>query len=368
MKAYIICLVITLIINLIAEKIIKKNKVMGILLLIISLFIVCFIAGVRNIYTGRDIRVYVMRLYNQSLSYTNIFTYLKNSNSDILFAIIVFVGSLSNNINVVLFLIELCVALPIYIYAYLNRNSVNLAITIEVFMLTMYCVSFNNMRQSIAISICILEYYFINKNSMKKAVLLNIIACFFHKTAFIFLLVIVLYKLCKKNEQKNLILVMFILLVFLIGVTPILNKIISNSYYSYYLDTEDNYRDFSLLSILKKMVFLLLWIFCLIKSKKNKNTNIIFGLIISTISVYCTIVSFKIPGMGRVGFYFNDLQYFLIMMYFPKIFKQKQIITVCLVILLTFMWWKMTKISDDSSEVYPYQSDMIVFLNEKGVN
>lgn len=364
MKAYVICIIITLLLNIFSEVLFKKklNKLAK-LFLIISLLVTCVIAGARNITVGTDVKGYVVRLVNVANTYSNILSYIRNANSDFLFAILIYIGNLFKDMNVVLFFIQFAVAAPIYYYAYKERKSCSITLTLLIFFLNMYCLSLSMMRQSIAISLCVLSYYYISNKKYKKGLFINLCACLFHKTAIIFLIIVLLKKyLQTKSKNKDIAWPAIILLMLI--VTPVLDKIIALTDYSGYLDNEEFFREFSIESILKRVFFVVLWIICW--SRKNSDEykdNILFGLIISSVSVYCTILSFFIPGMGRLGYYFFNLNNFLTIKDFPKRFKPKWPVLLILIAIYIFLWWNMTCVPNDLSGVYPYESDIIKYLN-----
>ena len=203
MKAYVICVVSTYIINLLAEIMLKKkHKFMGFLFLALSLFVFAFIAGVRDMYVGTDVRGYVVRLANLSTG-KDFISYIFSSDSHALFGVLVYVGYIFRNINFLLFCIEVIVCIPIYIYAYKVRDTLSLSLIIMVFALTMYCTSYNLIRQSIAISILILSYYYYSTDSKKKSYILVGIASLFHITGLVFLTVFFMNEIIKKKSEKN---------------------------------------------------------------------------------------------------------------------------------------------------------------------
>ena len=365
MKAYIICIIVVTLINVISEQLLKRNnKKIGILLLGISLFVICFIAGVRSQEVGTDVNVYVTRLINVSESSAGFFQYIKNANSDLFFAILIYFGYLFKDINVVLFFIELAAALPIYIYAYLERKNQSLTVTVLIFLLTMYCTSLNLMRQSIAISICLLAYHYFNEKHYKKATVTLLIATLFHKTALIFVIAFFInYLINKKIEKKgNLIFIFVICMVFF---SLFMDKFIALTSYSDYLESENLMRTFSIGSILKKLFWIGLGIIS-IRYRSNdekKYNNVLVGTILAVVSLILTILSFKIPGTGRLGYYFNDVSYFLLVQAIPQSFKQKKEVLIALILILALLWWNMTAVDNDSSKVYPYHSDLVLFLN-----
>lgn len=367
MKAYIICIILVSFLNIINEKVfLKKNEKIplgSILLSIMSLFVLCFIAGVRNLNVGTDVNVYVTRLIDVINHSPNIITYLKNSNSDFLFALLVYIGYLSKNISVVLFTIELAVALPIYIYSYYERKNKSFTINILIFLLTMYCISFNLMRQSIAISICILSYLFFNRKNYKKSMLCLIIAIFFHKTSLVFIVALFINFFIKSNMKHKSIFV-FLTILLMMFISIFMDNIVALTSYSDYLIRTDLMRNFSLGSILKKVFWVMLGMICLnIGKDTERNHNTTIAVIFAFISLILTITSFRIPGTGRLGYYFNNISHFLLIFEIPKAFKEKREVMFTLLIILTVLWWNMTAVDNDSSKVYPYCSDYVQFLN-----
>lgn len=364
MKAYIICAIFVTLINYINEKyFIKKNKILEcIFLMIISIFLLCIIAGVRDITVGTDITVYVTRLMTVVESSPNIIDYLISSESDIFFSLIIFLGFKLGDINTVLFIIELMVVIPIYIYAYLEKNEKSFTLVNLVFFLTMYCVSLNFMRQSIAMAFCILSYHFFDCKKEKKAFLLIMVAMLFHKTAVIFVGIFFINYLIKNNikyRSINIILIIFGSLL----VCQFMENIVALSSYSDYLDRAN--QTFSLGSIIKKLFWFAICLPCLMVNRRNQeyHTNIILCAIYTFIAVIFTAMSFSIPGTGRLAYYFTNLSYFILLFEIPKSFRKKNIILLILIIIIIFSWWSMTAVDNDTSGVYPYHSDIWHFLN-----
>ena len=229
----------------------------------------------------------------------------------------------------------------------------------------MYCISLNLMRQSIAISICILSYHFFDNKKYKKSIILLIMAFMFHKTALIFIIILFINYIIKSKIKNKIIIISMIILLGLFA-TIFMDKIVSITSYSEYLNQSNLMRDFSVGSILKKLFWVALGGFCILsinKQSKIDNKNFIIALIISIISLMLTITSFKIPGTGRLGYYFNDISYFLIIYEISNTFKQRKFVLIVLITLLFGLWWNMTAVKNDSSNVYPYKTSIIKFLN-----
>lgn len=370
MRAYILCIIIVTLINILNEFVFKsktgKFTLFNKFLFVISLLIPCVIAGARDITVGTDVRGYVLRLSNVVSSSPNFIHYLMNANSDIFFSILVYIGYFSKNFNVLLFFIELAVALPIYLYAYLEKDKIPFTVNILVFLLTMYCLSLSMMRQSIAMSICILSFHFIEKKNYNKSIFLIIISLLFHKTGFVFFAIFITYYLFNRKDKNSLSKLLYLVLevTALLLVSPFIDKIIGSTMYSSYLSYYENFRGFSIMSLLKKLLFVGLWGFCILSSRNKSDYEISwFGLCISIISLFCVYESFTYSGMGRIGYYFSNLSSILIVREFAKKFKQKRIIMIVLLIGYSILWWNMTYVINDPASIYPYTSSSFDFLN-----
>lgn len=365
MKAYIILFICVTIMNIINEKYFLKSnkKFTRNLFFIISLGLLCFVAGVRSETVGTDINVYVSRLFNMSTNNFGIINYLQNSNSDLLFALTVYIGSIFNNINYVLFLIEFMVATPIYIYAYKESSEKSFTYLVLIFLLTMYCISLNLMRQSIAMSICILSYHFFENKLYKKSFIMLFLACLFHKTALIFSMVYLINFTIKNSKKYKMIHTISIILLSII-ITIFMEKIVGLTSYASYIERSSLIREFSINSILKKVFWIALAGFntFFIKDEKKKN-NLIIGNVLMIISLALTICSFKIPGTGRLGYYFLNMSYFLIIPEIPHAFKERKFVMTVLLFVVIYFWFNMTCVKNDSSQVYPYKSEIVEWLN-----
>lgn len=364
MKAYILSILLTSLCILLAQKFkTDKSKFLSIIFLIIGLFICCYIAGVRSINTGTDIKVYVIRLFNESVN-SSFWSFIKNSNTDFLFGTLVYTGAISNNINFVLFLIELSVALPIFIYAYLDNDGNNMFFIITIFLLTMYVVSLNLMRQSIAISLDILSFYFISTNKVKTGLILFLSSLLFHKTAFIFPFVYILYVIVKSTEKRKY-LYLFFLTILMLLVSVFGNQIISHSIYYTYLNNTGLMRAFSWGSILKSFFWVMISGIAVIYKKKSKEDwKVEISFLLFFYSFLLILVSFKIPGMGRLSYYFTDLALILYIPIIPTLFKQKVFMKAICLLTLGMLWWNMTFIPNDPARVYPYESEVATYLND----
>lgn len=380
MKGYLVCFISSIIFIFISEKLyLKGHKKFSTFFFLISFFIPCIISGVRSLDVGTDIKSYFSVLfYNYTQNNMNFFKGMKIANVELGYALIIYLASKTENINFCLFINQLLVSLPIYILAYNLRKDYNsekknvMTFTVIVYLLTLYSMSMNLMRQSIAISIGVLMYYYLQKGNKKIAYLLFILACTFHASALSLILVFIINEICFKYK-KNRILHLFILLLLLIFFSLTFEKILSiiPSKYSYYLGSKYDINSFSILSLIKKMVWIIpsLVFLSRIKDKNSENYSkymIICSFLIIDLILY--FMSMQLGPAGRLGYYFLYIGYFFMIPYIDNLVEKsgRWIIDLIIILILILFWYNMTVTNSDENETYPYKSDVINQLNEKG--
>jgi hypothetical protein len=348
----------------------KKNKKAGIIFLILSLLVVCFIAGVRNTSIGTDTNGYVANIFNlYSHAKYNFFEVQEKTGIEPLFSMLMLISSFSNDIKVCLFFIELACALPIYLFAYREKKKYSFAFIIFIFLTTMYAKSFNLIRQSIAISIVIYSVSFFKSGQYKQTILLYITAILFHYSAIICCLIyFILYVTNNLENNKSRILLLFIMFVFLVGISIGIDKILMliPNKYTYYLNSKYAINSISLLSIVKKAFWIFLFIFPVIQNKKNKKnySNELSYCILLIVDFILYLTSMKVGTFGRIGNYFLYVAYFYMIPNISKVFKQKNLINLIIVVSLCFFWYNMTVQNFESDKLYPYISDEFEILND----
>ncbi len=95
------------------------------------------------------------------------------------------------------------------IFYVITRKSVNPIFSLLVYVIELhYFFSFSVVRQCIAISMCVLALYYLIEDRFAKSIIWCILACSFHSTAYIFLLVYVLKYVAFKPKIVNLLLIL----------------------------------------------------------------------------------------------------------------------------------------------------------------
>lgn len=372
MKAYIISFILILLFTYVAEKKINKNKNKeGCFFLIISLLILVLIAGLRTRFVGVDSSNYPLAIYQLAVEGKTYMQIIQITKVEPLFVLIIYISSIFKNYNVTMGFVEFFCALPIYIYAFKNKENNSITFTIFIFLTTMYAKSFNLQRQFIAISLLILAIYYYKQKQPKKAFCLYIIAIMFHYTAIIGILIIVLNKIFLFYEDKfNKKLWIIFLTGIIVGIAVLMNKII------YFLPTKyaeygnlNNESGFTIMGLAKKIFWITMSIMIVSKSKDNsKNRSNAINIMLLFIDLIFYFIGIKISIFGRLGYYFLYLAYFDMIPKIPKIFRQKVFVKFLLIIIMLFLWFNMTVINFEADKSYPYMSEIMPILNDKSTN
>lgn len=371
MKAYILCFIISVGLGYISEIYLKgKKKRIGIILLITSLLVGCFISAVRDNYVGTDVNNYPMALYRRYQSGENYIQVVTETGVEPLFSLIVMISSYFNDFHFTLFFIQLFVAAPIYIYAYKKSNEQSITLVIITYMLTMYAKSFNLMRQFIAISFIVLATYYFENKRYKKAFLLYIVAIMFHYSSICCALIFIIVWLTNQKDANLKNAVLFIIVVIILISSIFIDKVIDliPSKYSFYVDSQYAVSTFSTASLLKNciwlvMAFMLYWNS---NNNKQKNRQLAF-LMLAIINIGFYLMSTRVGPFGRLSYYFLFVVYFEVIPNMNKVFVQKGLVNTIVTILLILLWINMTVINNEGDKTYPYKSDVIYWLNDGNI-
>lgn len=370
MKAYILCFILSLFFVFLAERSFrKKHKKVGFLWLVCSMLIICLIAGVRSLTVGKDIHSYFSVLYYNFIEMKlDFFTIKQIANVEIGYTLLIYLSSLFKNIYFCLFVTELAVCFPIYIFAYKKRKEYSMLFVIAIFLLTLFCPSLNLMRQSIAISLIVCSVPFFEEKNYKVAFFFYFLAILFHTTAIIGGLIYLLMYCCRMKE-KNRRLFVFSILFFSLFFTLFFDKIILflPNRYSYYFETSYATSSVGLLSIFKKLIWLFFSLFYLWRFKNKKDAS--YGKFLSYFLFFLMdfifyFMSLRLSPAGRLGYYFLYSGYFMFLPCIKDMFYQKKLINGLVLIILIGLWFNMTVINRDADHTYPYTSEIMPILND----
>ena len=371
MIPYIVVFTLTLLLTYYAEKYFKNNEIKkAVFLVSIAIFIMSFLAAIRDDNVGKDIITYVIPSFKWAQG-MNFFEFMNTGNLEFGYMIFVYIiTKLFNNYHFILFFLQMIVCVILFIYAYKQKDKMSMVWIVLTYLLLFYNDTFTMMRQSVAYSFILLSLIFLKQKKYFKTGIFYLLAISFHTTAFIAILLYALMILNytdriseKKKKKINITLVCL----FFIGIfiyQPILYvftniiPILPNKFYAYlnsvyYL----NEINISKSILLFKSIMITIVIY-MKKVLKDKEMDLALILLLIDMSIY--IMSFKLTPIMRLGFYFTYPVLINIIPRIPQVVKKnnwnKIYINIFVIIFLFTFWYFTNIIKYESGGTYPYTS------------
>lgn len=204
-------------------------------LLISGLLLPCILAGIRSNEVGTDVATYAVWTYEGALG-TNLLTFLESyaGISPVGFNLTTWItANLFRSFAVYLGLLQFLTIFPIYLgshFFFRKREWVSLLC----YFLLIYPISLNIMKQCIAVSIIFAAYIFVYRRKPAYFILFTLLACSFHQTALIGLMIYPLHCLTVNWKKGRIIIsrygiqiVLVMTILFIAGVLLVGNQIIS---------------------------------------------------------------------------------------------------------------------------------------------
>ena len=160
----------------------KKKRIVVCGIIFMALF-----ACMRDISVGTDtaetISLYFADQYERNIALDSIEDLL---HGDVLYFVIANIIHLFHlGSKTFLFVLELCVLSPVAICAYIKRDRIPIHITMLIFSLLYYQLTFNWIRQSAASAFILLTLVYAQNKAIKRAIITAILAVLFHSSAII---------------------------------------------------------------------------------------------------------------------------------------------------------------------------------------
>ena len=218
MIPYLITFGITIVLTLLAEILIKnKQKLLGFIIIGLAIFVLSFLAGVRNDEVGKDIGVYVTPVFEwaQEMKFED---YIERGDIEKGYKIFVFaMTKIFNNYHVILFTMQAIIATAVYIFAYKNREKVSITLLILTYLLIFYNDTLTMMRQSIAMGFILISIITFKEKKYIKTTILYLLAIVFQNTAIIGILIYLIIAIdntTKINKRSKFLLNSMIIIAF----------------------------------------------------------------------------------------------------------------------------------------------------------
>ena len=312
-----------------------SNKISMYACIVLGLLPFVIISGSRTIFTGRDTEFYLNTAnYTRYLPYEYIVSrfptiainghYQRVETGYILYNKIIV--EIFKNPQMVFYISSMIIIVGFCKFIYDNCDNVFLGI--YMFLCEgIFLNSLNTMRQAIATAIVVNAFTALKKGKYLKAIIIILLASQFHQSAIIFILIIFLYLVARKLNQKYIFLIYMIPIMIpeLLQLTLILFP-----RYSGYLVTSDLYTVKIGRILILWSIIIVMYIYNLKKILNDRDT-IVYGAFV-LVYVVLQLMSLRITGMQRISFYFEPFKIILIC----KLFSIKSSNSMDAVILYIF--------------------------------
>lgn len=373
MTFYLLFYLINILLAFIADKYYEKNKAISVVLLAIVVLIHTFVIGLRDIGVGIDTGVYIESYCNDAISTRNFHDFITSSHdlgylllSIVCVKIVPLPQSLlaGTEFFVILFFI-----LGMWNYRKIYLINIGVMFTMFCFMYSMHTL--NLMRQSCALSLLFYSFSLFLQAKKGSYLIFQIVACFFHATAFFFVVVPLFYYIASIESRKLrylAILGVVILLVASINSYYTIVEIVGNI--SPFEDYSENYgsesqfaaNGFSHLSLRSTIttIFLVIVLFrCKNKHILDDDNNERMFFFMMLLYLSSTIIIQYLPTImkyaGRIGYYILVIW----MVYYTRLLSNKHVplsVSSLLFFVDVFWEWYMGFIVYNGGEVVPFRS------------
>ncbi len=380
---YIICFILTPLFTYLADKQFEKgNKINGLLFMFLALLIPSLVAGFRATNVGRDSGAYVTPAINNALS-MDFKTYMQSPINfdgylEAGYRILIYgLAHISSSTNFSMFILQFLTILFVSLFAYKNRNKMNMTFVMIIYMLLWYCMSFTFMRQSLAIAIILYSTTFFEKKQFFKTLLLYLLAISIHIVSVVSIIIYGLMFISQSNlsikKKKIIYFLYFVLLVIstlcfeqIVYFFTNIISILPDKYYAYtqFYSPKQTYSQLSDLTL--RIFFIIAALFYMKFANKEKSkidSSIILLLLLTDLALF--LISYKIVNVSRIGFYYLYLGLFYLIPNVSNAFtdcKKTRFLISILCIIVMLGWWTWKFPIRNWCETFPYHSDIIKFL------
>lgn len=208
MLIYLGCFTLTLLLVFLDEWLWKKypqNKKLIILCSFFVILIPSILAGVRDDTVGTDVLVYCKPWFDMACQYDSLWSYIQSIPGTEwgYLACSYFVSRFTNDSHWVYFLYSFLVSLFVFLSLYEVREEGSVFLGEFVYLFMFYNMSYNIIRQSIAMALLLYATVKFGKREYIKTIVLCIVACSFHRTAFIAFPIFALFKIFHQEQNFN---------------------------------------------------------------------------------------------------------------------------------------------------------------------
>ncbi len=375
MYIYILVFSISCFFFYISEK--SKNKGFKKIAILMAILLPCLLAGLRSNKIGTDVMVYAKPLFNVAENSQSFSDFLSQhlyghkmvNGFEIGYVFLTyFIAKIFNNFNVLLFIIELLMILPLYkgLTKFKELNG-KIWLCMLVYYLMFFNLTLNAMRQFIGISFAFyaLSIEINEKSSTKKCLLYLLISILFHKSSALALMILLIFITTKNNLKISFGIIKFDFkrICFMLMILLATIAIVKPQYLSLFLDfigfdkytnyINGNYR-FSYFSFLKTLPILLLYILNKKNFEKKYNNAKFYSTVLALSVIIGQAVSLNIRA-ARISYIYSIFYIVIIPLLITTIKNNNKRKSVQLLVIgCLIYYWYYIYVYMGSSETIPY--------------
>jgi len=185
----------------------SRQLCIGLFFLSIAVLIPCLFAAFRGANVGGDVGTYIVDNFEygkkESVGLSEFRKYVNLQIPEVLFAVIMFTCCKLGSIQLLFFIIEFLVIVPLTIAMVKSRSKGSLVLGFVVFYFLFYNFSLSGMRQSIAMSFVLLAVVLAVEKKYIRTIILIVIAQLFHSSTILVASLIVVCFLINCSRKKN---------------------------------------------------------------------------------------------------------------------------------------------------------------------
>lgn len=357
MLVYIIMLVLSVILSMVAQKY-KNNKKIYVLFAIFSAIPFIIVTAIRYD-VGTDY------FYRYIYDYNLLQAGQKVTNLEIGFKFIHKIALLLNNSQLI-FVIS-AIFITSFIFFTIYRDSKNPITSIILYFIgAFFFQSLNMVRQYMAMSVILCSYkYIINREWIKFSICM-ITSILFHVTSIIFIAIILLIYLINKIMKKNIhvdIRIVIPLILLLVLCEPVIRNLIyfvlSGTRFKTYINSIYDHGDLQIIPFTINLTLYLWMIYITKKYKNNDISKINFFINMQIFALICIALGKTSMLALRLAYYFSIFQIISIPYFLNKIKKISKkeymaYLTIIVIIFSSSLLW--THVIHNADEVLPYKT------------
>ena len=339
----------------------KEKKLLPYILIAVSILLPCILAGFRDDTIGTDVTWYVTPLVDRAYKAIDFFDFYEMQQRDSMelgFASLVYFLTLSYDAGPTLFLLQLCILIPLYIalFSYRDRMPVWLGLTI------FYFLSFNTglsiIRQTLTITLLLCAFSFIEKKQWIVGTIIILLSITIHRSAiFLAFFVIATYYLCRIRKVKPMAVILAVSILVFMG--NFLMDLMRGGAYDEYASRALERTGEAGLSMRSLALYSCLTIIPF--SKKGEQSIAAIVALCGFVIYFMTIYSSYYIRLAMGPILFSTIAY---PSYINTIKPPKRKKYILIVLATLFIYWFVGVILHGGNETYPYMMRIPFFIYE----